>query len=134
MHDASLSRLQSGLVQDALAGLPAEPEGPGEPPSQPYGPPHTNDTVADAAAATAAAADTAARPRPKLLRAFPYFHTVDANKTAKLIHWSHKWVGRRGLRPPSPGGALAHGSPPSFARRGPSQQQCALRSPQARSH
>lgn len=78
-------------LQDALAGLPAEPEGPGEPPSQPYGPPHTNDTVADAAAATAAAADTAARPRPKLLRAFPYFHTVDANKTAKLIHWSHKY-------------------------------------------
>ncbi|KAL4423953.1 hypothetical protein ABPG75_001254 [Micractinium tetrahymenae] len=44
-------------LQDALAGPPAEPEGPG----------------------------------PKLLRAFPYFYTVDAAKTARLIHWSHRY-------------------------------------------
>ncbi|KAL4434828.1 hypothetical protein ABPG77_005355 [Micractinium sp. CCAP 211/92] len=38
-----------------------------------------------------AAAASAARPRPQLLRAFPYFHTVDAVKTARLIHWSHRY-------------------------------------------
>ncbi|KAL4434827.1 hypothetical protein ABPG77_005354 [Micractinium sp. CCAP 211/92] len=78
-------------LQDALAWPPAEPEGPGVPPTQPYGPPHTRDAAGDAAAAAGAAAGAAARPQPRLLRIFPYFHSVDVNKTARLVRWSHKY-------------------------------------------
>ncbi|KAL4423957.1 hypothetical protein ABPG75_001258 [Micractinium tetrahymenae] len=78
-------------LQDALAGPPAEPEGPGVPPSQPYGAPRTQDAAANAATAVGAAAGAAARPQPKLLRAFLYFYNVGAAKTARLIHWSHRY-------------------------------------------
>lgn len=90
-------------LQDALAGSPAEPEGPGAPPSQPYGAPHTGDRAASAAASMDAAARAAARTQPALLRAFPYFHTVDANKTARIIRWSHRCRRERGLFAPAAG-------------------------------